>query len=50
MSEALFPTFVVGSLPRPVWIRELIERRKRGEVSATAAERVLDDAVPAAIR
>ena len=50
MSEALFPTFVVGSLPRPVWVRELIERRKRGEVSAAAAERVLDDAVPAAIR
>lgn len=53
MSEAraaLFPTFVVGSLPRPVWVRELIERRKRGEVSAATAERVLDDAVPAAIR
>ena len=49
-SGALFPTFVVGSLPRPVWVRELIERRKRGEVSPAAAERVLDDAVPAAIR
>lgn len=50
MSEAPLPTFVVGSLPRPVWVRELIERRKQGEVSAAAAERVLDDAVPAAIR
>ena len=48
--EPLFPTFVVGSLPRPVWVRELIERRKRGEVSPSAAERVLDDTVPAAIR
>ena len=46
----MFATFVVGSLPRPVWVRELIERRKRGEVGAAAAERVLDDAVPAAIR
>ena len=53
MSQAgapLFPTFVVGSLPRPVWVRELIERRKRGEVSAAAAARMLDDAIPAAIR
>ena len=49
-AEPLFATFVVGSLPRPVWVRELIERRKRGEVGAAAAERVLDDAVPAAIR
>ena len=48
--DSLFPIFVVGSLPRPVWVRELIERRKRGEVSAAAAARVLDDAVPAAIR
>ena len=49
-SLPMFATFVVGSLPRPVWVRELIERRKRGEVGAAAAERVLDDAVPAAIR
>ena len=46
----MFATFVVGSLPRPVWVRELIERRKRGEVSPAAAARMLDDAVPAAIR
>ena len=26
-----FPTFVVGSLPRPQWVRELIEDRKRGD-------------------
>ena len=49
-SVPMFATFVVGSLPRPVWVRELIERRKRGEVGAAAAERVLDDVVPAAIR
>ena len=48
--EPMFATFVVGSLPRPVWVRELIERRKRGEVSPAAAARMLDDAVPAAIR
>ncbi|HCU73889.1 MAG TPA: hypothetical protein DGO43_08770, partial [Chloroflexi bacterium] len=50
MMDHLFPTMVVGSLPRPVFIRELIERRKCGEVSEAEAELVLDDVVPAAIR
>ena len=25
-----FPTLVVGSLPRPLWVRDLIEDRKSG--------------------
>ena len=50
MMDQLFPTMVVGSLPRPVFIRELIERRKCGEVSEAEADLVLDDAVPAAIQ
>ena len=29
-----FPTFVVGSLPRPEWVRELIEQHAYEEVSA----------------
>ncbi len=45
-----FATLVVGSLPRPVWIRELIERRKRGQAQPAAAARALDAAIPAAIR
>jgi 5-methyltetrahydropteroyltriglutamate--homocysteine methyltransferase len=45
-----FPTLVVGSLPRPQWIRELIEDRKQGRLAADAAEALLDDAVPSAIR
>jgi methionine synthase II (cobalamin-independent) len=45
-----FPTFVVGSLPRPQWVRELIEDRKRGDLSEDAAQALLDDAVPSAIR
>ena len=40
-----FPTFVVGSLPRPQWVRELIEDRKRGDLSEDAAQALLDDAV-----
>jgi len=46
----LFPTMVVGSLPRPVWIQELIEQRKTGEVSEKQAETLLDSAIPGAIR
>ncbi len=45
-----FSTFVVGSLPRPQWVRELIEERKRGEISDADADALLDAAVPSAIR
>lgn len=49
-TDLLFPTFVVGSLPRPQWIRDLIEERKAGRISESDADRLLDDAVPSAIR
>jgi 5-methyltetrahydropteroyltriglutamate--homocysteine methyltransferase len=45
-----FPTFVVGSLPRPQWVREVIEDRKHGRLNSNEAERLLDDAVPSAVR
>src|SRR6266542_634231 len=45
-----FPTFVVGSLPRPPWVRVILEDRKTGRLSDDAAETLLDDAVPSAIR
>ena len=41
---------VVGSLPRPQWVRDLIEDRKAGRISDEAADTLLDDAVPMAIR
>ena len=47
---APFSTFVVGSLPRPQWVRDLIEDRKAGRISGADAETLLDDAVPSAIR
>lgn len=50
VSDELFPTLVVGSLPRPVWVRDLIERRKIGDVDPAVADRTLDDLVPAVIR
>ena len=45
-----FQTFVVGSLPRPQWVRDLVEDRKAGRIGAAEAERLLDDAVPSAVR
>ena len=48
--DTLFATFVVGSLPRPQWIRELIEARKAAQVSQQEADQLLDDAIPLAIR
>ena len=45
-----FPTLVVGSLPRPQWVRDLIEDRKAGRIDEKAADALLDDAVPLAIR
>ena len=41
---------VVGSLPRPQWVRDLIEDRKAGNIDESAADALLDDAVPLAIR
>ncbi len=49
-ADPLFPTFVVGSLPRPQWVRDLIEDRKAGLISEEDADRLLDSAVPSAIR
>ncbi len=45
----MFDTYVVGSLPRPRWVRDLIEDRKGGAVSWDDASRLLDEAVPSAI-
>ena len=46
----LFPTLVVGSLPRHEWVRELIEDRKAGRITNEEADRLLDSAVPFAVR
>ena len=48
--EALFPTMVVGSLPRPRWVHDLVEDRKTGRTGEKEAERLLDSAIPWAIR
>ena len=48
--DTLFPTLVVGSLPRPRWVRDLIEDRKADRVDEETSDAILDDAVPLAIR
>src|SRR5258708_36736732 len=49
MPARLFPTTVIGSLPRPAWVRDLILRRKSSDVSEPDADRLLDRAIDAAI-
>jgi 5-methyltetrahydropteroyltriglutamate--homocysteine methyltransferase len=46
----LFPTYVVGSLPRPQWVREVIDDRKTGRITEAKAEKLLDDAILSAVR
>ncbi len=48
--NVMFPTLVVGSLPRPQWVRDVIEERKAGSLDEEEATRLLDDAVPLAVR
>ena len=50
LQNMLFPTFVVGSFPRPQWIRDLIEIRKTGKITEEDSSKLLDDAIPMVIR
>ena len=49
MTSSLFPTTVVGSLPRPLWLKELFDEIHEGKVSDEERERLLDHGVPFAI-
>jgi 5-methyltetrahydropteroyltriglutamate--homocysteine methyltransferase len=49
MAEVLFPTTVIGSLPRPAWVRDLILDRKSGRISEEEAEGLLDRAIESAL-
>lgn len=50
MSARSFPTTVIGSLPRPAWVRDIILDRKSGRLVEAEADRLLDAAVDTAIR
>ena len=45
-----FPTTVIGSLPRPAWVRDVILDRKAGRLAEAEADHLLDAAVDGAIR
>jgi 5-methyltetrahydropteroyltriglutamate--homocysteine methyltransferase len=49
MATPAFPTTVIGSLPRPAWVRDLVLDRKAGRIDEAAADRLLDAAVDFAL-
>ncbi len=50
MSEnLLFPTSVIGSLPRPKWVLDLLLRHQSGELGAEALDAAIDKAIAFAI-
>ncbi|MYD08467.1 MAG: cobalamin-independent methionine synthase II family protein [Chloroflexi bacterium] len=48
-TDTLFPTSVIGSLPRPKWVIDLLLRHQRGELSDVALDDAMDNAVAFAI-
>ena len=46
----LFPTHVIGSLPRPLVVRDLLEAREKGKMPDTELKVAMDDMVRFAIR
>jgi 5-methyltetrahydropteroyltriglutamate--homocysteine methyltransferase len=46
----IYPTTVIGSLPRPAWVRDVILDRKAGRLDGEEADRLLDAAIDGAIR
>ena len=48
--ETSFPTMVVGSLPRPRWVVDVLQERNRGTLVPQEADRLLDEAVVSVIR
>ncbi len=48
--EKLYPTMVIGSLPRPAWVRDVIAERTRGLLGEEEADRLLDPGILFAIR
>ena len=49
VAPSLFPTTVVGSLSRPLWLKRLFDGIHEGRVSEAERARLLDLAVPSAI-
>lgn len=49
MGDRLFPTTVIGSLPRPAWVKDVILRRKAGQLGEAEADVILDRAIESAV-
>ena len=49
MDIKLFPTTVIGSLPRPTWVREVILDRKVGKLTEQDATLLFDKAIESSI-
>jgi 5-methyltetrahydropteroyltriglutamate--homocysteine methyltransferase len=45
----LFPTTVIGSLPRPAWLQDLLQEYLAGRLTRDAWDRICDQAIPFAI-
>ena len=50
MDRELLPTTVVGSYPKPNWLRRLIREHEKGEISDKIMRRAYDDAVKAIVK
>lgn len=48
-TQTLFPTTIIGSLPRPQWVREMVLDRNAGELSEEEADAYFDRAIESAI-
>jgi 5-methyltetrahydropteroyltriglutamate--homocysteine methyltransferase len=48
-AESLFPTSVIGSLPRPLWVIDLLIKHQDGSLSDEALDEALDKAITFAI-
>jgi 5-methyltetrahydropteroyltriglutamate--homocysteine methyltransferase len=48
-ARSLFETTVVGSMPRPLFLKELFDEFHEGKIAEGERERLLDEAVPFAI-
>ena len=46
----LFPTTVVGSMPRPQYVKDLVQARVSGRLSFDAFQEMMDRAVPFVIQ
>jgi 5-methyltetrahydropteroyltriglutamate--homocysteine methyltransferase len=47
--DSLFPTMVIGSLPRPQWVIDLIDDRERDAIGHDDFDEALDRAVQFAV-